>query len=552
MSARALRCNPLRLAPRPYRDELLYSVIARAAPYVLGSSPKRLADVMFGSRGALAIPDLPSRLGAFMKRASVAWGLTMDDVAREHTAIAYYLHFRGAAAYTHALQALQGTGAWLHERLGVCASVVRDTTHFRLCPECVAADLRLRGETYWRRSHQLPGVLICVEHRVALRETNVPFRPPTRHAFVPASAGALDGARCHDLSNNRDLVLYIAQASARLASSRPIGAGDLCDRRDVMRELGYAGRRGGLARLIDDFAQYMGPALVTALFEPRTRGAHLNWLAESLRAPRRHLQPLQAILLERFVEQQARTGFTSKPATHAPHPMKWAMRRPLRGHAKDLVEAGLTHKTAANALGATGKSAAQLTSPTLLSASATDPAGHCDREAWTALCAAHPDDSKAQLRKRKPSLYRRLYRHDHYWLLEQQAAPPARSRTGTVDWGARDRALVQRVSEMATGVVTRVPLRRVSRHYVLGQLHARALIALYGHHLPLTGAALDEHCESVEDFQLRRIAHADKTISVHGRTAPDWRVLRAARINPARFADGARALLARGRKAERA
>jgi hypothetical protein len=38
----------------------------------------------------------------------------------------------------------------------------------RHCVECVREDLELIGEPVWRRSHQLPGVLVCVKHRTWL------------------------------------------------------------------------------------------------------------------------------------------------------------------------------------------------------------------------------------------------------------------------------------------------------------------------------------------------------------------------------------------------
>lgn len=38
-----------------------------------------------------------------------------------------------------------------------------------LCPDCVKEDLDFRGISYWRRTHQLPGIDWCSKHGVALR-----------------------------------------------------------------------------------------------------------------------------------------------------------------------------------------------------------------------------------------------------------------------------------------------------------------------------------------------------------------------------------------------
>lgn len=53
------------------------------------------------------------------------------------------------------------------------------------CEHCVAEDLEFHGMSYWRRSHQIPGVFWCSKHKVPLRyvEKDSAFqRPPS--AFV--------------------------------------------------------------------------------------------------------------------------------------------------------------------------------------------------------------------------------------------------------------------------------------------------------------------------------------------------------------------------------
>jgi hypothetical protein len=47
-----------------------------------------------------------------------------------------------------------------------CYSTMR-----RYCPKCVAEDTAAWGEAHWRRSHNLPGVVVCVTHRCTLRGT---------------------------------------------------------------------------------------------------------------------------------------------------------------------------------------------------------------------------------------------------------------------------------------------------------------------------------------------------------------------------------------------
>ncbi|MFG6433719.1 TniQ family protein [Roseateles sp. LYH14W] len=113
------------------------------------------------------------------------------------------------------------------------------------CVECVNEDLELIGEPVWRRSHQLPGVLVCVKHRAwlvhqcsvcqwASSERKLRYPPtacPAGHAFV-----ARKPLESLDLS----VELKFARWSSELLSY-PIGARTLT-LRTTLRTL--ARRRG--------------------------------------------------------------------------------------------------------------------------------------------------------------------------------------------------------------------------------------------------------------------------------------------------------------------
>ena len=61
-----------------------------------------------------------------------------------------------------------GSGS-VHLLLGRTQSRIRRPTHLRFCPECAQEDLRgAHGEPYWRRLHQITGVLVCPIHATPL------------------------------------------------------------------------------------------------------------------------------------------------------------------------------------------------------------------------------------------------------------------------------------------------------------------------------------------------------------------------------------------------
>lgn len=214
-----------------------------------------------------------------------------------------------------------------------------------------------------------------------------------------------------------------------------------------------------------------------------------------------------------------------------------------------MARQGFTTHAIAEALDVDWKTAKRLVDPTEAPAGGGTTVETGDREAWTRLANEHPGLGKKRLRQIQPALYARLYRHDPAWLREFRAGGPAASQIRPrVDWPARDARLCGLVREQARAIREQVPLRRVSQRHLLGCLDATALVAHRADKLPRTMEALGEVCESVEDFQVRRLTnvlaeHTDAT-AITGSKA-----LWEARIDPSRLADRGRRLLAiaRGR-----
>ena len=57
--------------------------------------------------------------------------------------------------------------------------------HLYYCPECVAADRKEYGETYWHMIPQLPGVTVCPVHMVPLLQSDLKVKD-TKYEFHPA------------------------------------------------------------------------------------------------------------------------------------------------------------------------------------------------------------------------------------------------------------------------------------------------------------------------------------------------------------------------------
>ncbi len=268
-----------------------------------------------------------------------------------------------------------------------------------------------------------------------------------------------------------------------------------------------------------------------------------------MRAPRRPLHPFKHVLMEVFLSAQSAGLPSSTDAQPATSDKRWGVYRlpEMRQEAVALARLGLTTNAVARALDVDWKTADRLLAPlpSPPASPARDP--EADRRAWQEMAAAHLGLGKKELRGIAPALYARLYRNDRAWLLAWTAQRPGRT-TGTrrIDWHQRDVDLEARVKQQVARTLNESPPRRASRNHILGMLGIRAMVTHRGELLPRTTAALDVLCETVEAFQLRRLASVFSKEGAPG--VPDWKALRAARIEPRRFPDGGRDLVQRARR----
>lgn len=159
------------LLPKPYPDEVIGSVIARAC-WHSGLPLKRLLEDVFGSsrsyNGFL--------VGAGFQRIGLLSGTDAEEILMCHTVFPYSTAFMSGPVRT-ALAAKA-----LNHKVGEVSlsSLTKNVSHGvpyrRVCPACIAQDMAIYGESYWRRAHLLPGVLMCLQHGGELQATVIALR----------------------------------------------------------------------------------------------------------------------------------------------------------------------------------------------------------------------------------------------------------------------------------------------------------------------------------------------------------------------------------------
>ncbi|MFD1626628.1 TnsD family Tn7-like transposition protein [Azospirillum griseum] len=336
--------------PAPYPDELLYSLLARYHRHTCSVSSKGTLEDLFGSRNVRATVDLPGHLGALSRHLPPDKDLTAERLASEFTLFPYYVAFQPPMVVADVLAALtHGRADGIHLRLGIATTTVSAATALRYCPACHADALTRWGERYWRRAHQLPGVLVCPDHGVPLTDSSVVPSLGHQHEFVAA-----DHRNCGSESvppvwandhKSRAILLDIAQRSAALLNGRRWGMNpvDLTARyRHALIDRRFASASGRVDQrhLHDAFAAVFAPAC-SAL--PELEGT--TWLTSIVRKHRHAFHPLHHILFGLLLDR-------SDPAPKVAHltPRRVVATTEFTNRLRDLVRQGEGLRATARAL----------------------------------------------------------------------------------------------------------------------------------------------------------------------------------------------------------
>jgi hypothetical protein len=529
--------------PPVYPDELLYSVLAHYHRHTAERSPKQTLNDLFGDRHVRAAVDLPGHLGALAERLPAGRDRTPERMAVGWTLYPYYLAFQPETVVRDVLAAMvSGPADGLHVRLGIAASVVPVPRNLRYCSRCHSEAEAHWGELYWRRSHQLPGVLVCPDHDVPLCDSGVCPGLGCQHEFLAATwETCLEAGRDPPWASNKrsmDLLGELAIRSAALLEHTPARWSSVeltAQVRQAVIDRGHAspGERVDQRRLREAFDSALAPlrGVLAAVDKP-------DWLAAIVRKHRHAFHPLHHILFGLFLDCWASTprfgiadrshrnrntdpGFDDRLRDLAATDLS------LRGVARALAVDPNTVRKHSGALGISTSWRPVICPPRPPKPSA----GPLYRARWLALQRREPDLGRKALAERLPAEHAWLYRHDREWLDGHSppliVRPPPKPR---IDWAAADHQLAEDLLVTAERIRSRVPPVRVTLAALEREIGRRGWIGPRRAKLPATMTTLSTATESVEAYQLRRIAWARGELETACGAAPAWKVRRLAGI----------------------
>jgi hypothetical protein len=334
--------------PDPHPDEVLYSVWARLSDYLRYHRKHEVLRVLFGTKEAVPIVDLPCHLGYFFENLPLGHSYTLDTLIDQHTLYPLFAPFLPEDRLCRLReQMISGNARSIHQLVGKLGNTTNTPplpSWLRYCPACVEEDRATYGECYWHRLHQVLGVEVCPKHDTFLEDSAVRTRATyriSRSQFVSAER-AINVSAAHKVVSSpvNDILKEIAQAIFTLLESRYLPADDHYILRQYQALLAQRGFMtiNGLIRIgafLKAFADYYPTELLSLLqCEIKlTRQTVCMWQTGMMHRSGSIRHPLQHVLVIHFLGSTVESFFGRViPYPRPFHEGPWPCLNPMCEH----------------------------------------------------------------------------------------------------------------------------------------------------------------------------------------------------------------------------
>lgn len=338
--------TPLTLFPTPYPDETLYSVICRYDFRKSRRSFRGTSEEMFGKRIALNT-NIPQCVGRLAKHLPQNSGLTSEYLINSTTSFPYFVPFLTTTrkdTFMEYMQSDTGLDKRKYFALGISKLRQPKNLYLRFCKSCWKEDIHKYGEPYWRRVHQLPGVLMCHHHGEPLMDSPVHSAAANNDLFIASKDMIKRGAPCgnfkdtvaeHLLALSADSEWLMEHGGLLGSCDMTLEKYDLWLRKNQFRSFSGRTRPTELHNAINS---YYGETLlkqINALDEgPITWTGRIIFYADKLQHPMYH------ILLMRFLAETVSSFFEENCEEPLPYGQgPWPCRNPVcPNHLKEVIK----------------------------------------------------------------------------------------------------------------------------------------------------------------------------------------------------------------------
>ncbi|MFJ5772480.1 TnsD family transposase [Psychrobacillus sp. NPDC093180] len=338
--------------PNLYDDELIYSVCARYSNRSTDLSIRRVLENCFKGQRSKLTPDFPSNLEVLIEQLQVYEYKGIESLIYEHTPFYYYTNFLITSQKEEVKKEISKLKTRnIHMSLGQVASTVKESEFFKYCPYCLESDFNKHGESYWRVSHQLPSVLLCVDHKCLLHFSSVLYRNKNSKLASPSKENCIPTLlnRCIKGSISNDKVIKLnkiaIESKILLNDDLSFDIKQLISvYKNLLRKKGLITIKGRVrqADLYEQFVSFYGIEFLS-LFQSVPQSKESCWLRTITRKHRISFHPVRHLLLLNFLGielESLRQESYSGPFGKGPYPCL----NPAAEHYKNIIVTDLQIK----------------------------------------------------------------------------------------------------------------------------------------------------------------------------------------------------------------
>lgn len=485
--------------PKPYKNELLYSMISRYGVHTgQANNQKAIVKDVFKTTSAVAIPDLPSHINELCNQTKQIWRITPIEIVKRHTLASLYLPFLEKESSKRVLESMLSCyGGNIHTRTGIVASTLQPNQYFRFCPLCRKQQYDLLGESYWLRQHQLPGVDFCLVHNCTLKLSAIPFYPKQKHMYKALEA-VENIDQCAVVTLTKLDKLFALNFDELLERAKLDGF-TYHQWTEFYRQLASDCKlvKGNRVKHEVIYQKFMLDWRNTQFSSYLPNDNDNSWLVHIFRKHRKSFHPIR-------------------------HVMVWCS-----------LLASVDVASIFRRIAVLPKSSIHKNKCMRQNEATTEKNKDIQRKDWLSLVKNNDGMGIKELRRtvNGGGLYAWLYRHDYNWLERHKPARKAvnirRKRVNYQEWDEQNIKLLKSVLNKFSGLDKRPQLTRT---FFIKKIRRSSSVEKHLDELPETKLWLRENTETKLEYRKFRILMAARLLSNEGLLLSKWRILRKANV----------------------
>ncbi|WP_395338509.1 TnsD family Tn7-like transposition protein [Ningiella sp. W23] len=468
-----------------FKDELLYSFLARLAVHLSLESPKALIEAVFDSRSTAATIAIPGHLQKLYSSGCLPPRYTIDQIIHQHTLFPLVSSFIRPELRVELLSNMRnGNASRLFVRSGLAANRLPKLTFLRYCPLCLLDQKNKFGIGHWQRIHQIVAVQHCAIHRCKLLGLKGEQLGYERHTFHPLRIKSCDQVPHYEIGEHEAIVE--AKCRELLNQGEPITP-TFHQWTNYYLELAQTAecRKGKYIKFepIEELVKQRWPEAFLSKNGLVNTKSSSSWLHSIFRKHRKSFSYLEHIVVN---------GAIKGPDFSIVECVKQASNMAKE---TETIYCEGTRKTSARST-------------------------H-DMAEWQNLLALNGPKSARKLR---PNLYARLYREDRSRLLDanNQFKVARTHNSSRINWKQRDKKAAKSLLKIIDDFDAHLSFRRLTKRFLIYRLPRSASIEKKPTKYVLTHALLEKYSESIFEFQIRRITNTILTSDHHSRYKRWW------------------------------